>query len=112
MYTAFTAEISQHNQKKIRTTLKETIQWRNTEMGIDKIAEILNPKLRGWINYYGLYSKDKLTMLMRYTEQRIIGWIRNKYKITSVKASYEKLNSMRQAKPTLFYHWEKGYCKS
>ena len=58
MYTAFTAEISQPNQKKIRTILKETIQWRNTEMGIEKIAEILNPKLRGWINYYGLYSKD------------------------------------------------------
>lgn len=111
MYTAFTAEISQHNQKKIRTILKETVQWRNTEMGIEKIAEILNPKLRGWINYYGLYSKDKLTMLMRYTEQRITEWIRNKYKITSVKASYEKLNRMRQAKPTLFYHWEKGYCK-
>lgn len=111
MYTAFTAEISQHNQKKIRTILKETVQWRNTEMGIEKIAEILNPKLRGWINYYGLYSKDKLTMLMRYTEQRITEWIRNKYKITSVKASYEKLNRMRQVKPTLFYHWEKGYCK-
>ena len=58
MYTAFTAEISQPNQKKIRTILKETIQWRNTEMGIEKIAEILNPKLRGWINYYVLYSKD------------------------------------------------------
>ena len=58
MYTAFTAEISQPNQKKIRTILKETIQWRNTEMGIEKIAEILNPKLPGWINYYRLYSKD------------------------------------------------------
>ena len=112
MYTAFSAEISRSNQKKIREALKENIQWRNTEMGIETIAEILNLKSRGWINYYGLYSKSKLTMLMNYLERKITKWIRNKFKISSVKESYSKLKSIKQAKPILFYHWEKGYCKS
>ena len=111
LYTAFTAEISRSNQKKIREVLKESIQWRNTVMGIEIIAEILNPKLRGWINYYGLYSKSKLTMLMNYLERKITKWIRNKFKISSVKESYSNLKSIKQLKPILFYHWEKGYCK-
>jgi RNA-directed DNA polymerase len=78
-------------------------------MEIETIAEILNPKLRGWINYYGLYSKSKLTMLMNYLERKITKWIRNKFKIGSVKESYSKLKSIKQVKPILFYHWEKGY---
>jgi len=109
LYTAFTAEISRSNQKKIREAVKETVYWRNTVIDIQQVAEMLNPKLRGWLNYYGLYSKDKLRMLMDYVEKKITGWIRKKYKITSVKASYAKLKSIRQEKPLLFYHWEKGY---
>ena len=51
-------------------------------------------------------------MLMNYLERKITKWIRNKFMISLLKESYSKLKSIKQAKPILFYHWEKGYCKS
>jgi hypothetical protein len=41
----------------MREEIKSTRQWRNTRMEIGDIAEKLNSKLRGWINYFGLYGK-------------------------------------------------------
>jgi RNA-directed DNA polymerase len=37
-YSAFTAEISRENQKRIREEIKDTIYWRNTTMEIGDIA--------------------------------------------------------------------------
>ena len=107
MYTAFSAEISRSNQKKIREALKENIQWRNTEMGIETIAEILNSKSRGWINYYGLYSKNKLTMLMNYLERKITKWIRNKFKISLLKILF-KIKEYKTSKANLVLSLGKG----
>ena len=61
-----------------------------------------NPKER-WL--YTAFTAE----ISRSNQKKITGWIRKKYKITSVKASYAKLKSIRQEKPLLFYHWEKGY---
>jgi RNA-directed DNA polymerase len=109
-YTAFTAEISKDNQKKIREQIKETIAWRNTRMELKDIALKLNSKLRGWINYFGLYGKGALRRTMIYLDQRLIRWLKNKHKISSTRKATDKLTSIMKEQPMLFYHWEKGYC--
>ncbi|MBA2762382.1 MAG: hypothetical protein H0U39_10580 [Segetibacter sp.] len=53
-------KISKENQKKIRENIRETINWCNTSQQVEQIAEKLNSKLRGWINYYGLFGKRQL----------------------------------------------------
>ena len=42
------------------------------------------------------------------TNRKLNGWLRKKYKIGYRKA-VEKLNTIRQANPALFYHWKMGY---
>jgi group II intron reverse transcriptase/maturase len=107
-YMGFTAEISKDNQKKIRESIRETINWRNTEQRIDQIAGQLNRKLRGWINYFGLYGKHRLRRVMFYLEEKLVKWLAKKHKQGKMK-SVEKLKEVRQQNPTLFHHWERGY---
>lgn len=109
-YTAFTAEISRENQKKIRESIKDTIAWRNTKMEITDIAVRLNSKLRGWINYFGLYGKGTLRRTMIYLDYRLTRWLQIRHKITSVRKASLKLASIMKDSPRMFYHWEKGYC--
>ena len=107
---AFTAEISKANQKKIAEAIKTTVDWRITQVEIQTIAEKLNSRLRGWINYFGLYGKASLRKTLLLLERRLVKWIQNKYKIKSVKAAFDKLFSIKKQDQRLFYHWEKGYC--
>lgn len=109
-YMAFTAEISKANQKKIAEVIRTTVDWRITQVEIQTIAEKLNSRLRGWINYFGLYGKASLRKTLLLLERRLVKWIQNKYKIKSVKTAYDKLFSIKKQDQNLFYHWEKGYC--
>jgi len=108
-FMAFTAEISKENQKKIRENIRETINWRNTTMEIEQIAEKLNSKLRGWINYFELYSKRQLRKTMFYLEEKLVKWLSRKHN-QGTRKTLLQVQKLRQQKPTLFYHWEKGYC--
>ena len=108
-FTAFTAEISKENQKKIQEQIKETIAWRNTRMEITDIALKLNSKLRGWLNYFGLYSKVRLRRTMRHLDYRLIRWLQAKYKISGARKAAIKLRTIMKENPMMFYHWAKGY---
>jgi hypothetical protein len=108
-FTAFTAEISKENQQKIRDEISQTIQWRNTEMEITDIAAKLNIKLRGWINYFGLFGKTALRRTMMTLDYRLMKWLQAKYKINGTRKAIVKLAIIRKQNPRLFYHWEKGY---
>jgi len=108
-FTGFTAEISKENQNKIRENIREAVSWRNTSLSIEQIAERLNDKLRGWINYFGLYSKRQLRKTMYYLEEKLLKWLAKKHKLGTRK-SLQQLQAIKQQKPTLFYHWQCGYC--
>ena len=103
-FMAFTAEISPTNKKRIIQTIRELGVWRDTRVEIQSIAAQLNAKLRGWINYYGLYSKRSLRIALVKVEERLIKWLRKKHKAGTRKAR-AKLKVIRRENPELFYHW-------
>lgn len=107
--TIFTPEISKDNQKKIRAEIRETVRWRNTRQTIEQIAERLNSKLRGWLNYFGLFGKRELSKTMLYLEWKLVRWIGKKHK-KGVKGSFDILQKAKAQNRKLFYHWEAGYC--
>ena len=104
-FMAFTAEISPTNKKRIIQTIRELGVWRDTRVEIQSIAAQLNAKLRGWINYYGLYSKRSLRIALVKVEERLIKWLRKKHKAGTRKAR-AKLKVIRRENPELFYHWK------
>lgn len=111
-FTAFTAEVSKENQKKIRNEIKDSLNWRDTTMEITAIAARLNSKLRGWINYYGMYGKKSLHNTLLYLDYRLLRWLQNKHKITSIRKAVNLFEATMKQNPMLFYHWQKKYCWS
>jgi RNA-directed DNA polymerase len=107
-FMAFTAEISQTNKKRIIQTIRELGAWRDTRVEIQSIADQLNAKLRGWINYYGLYSKRSLRWTLLKVEERLLKWLKKKHKAGTRKA-IAKLKVIRRENPELFYHWRIVY---
>ena len=108
-FIGFTPEISKDNQKKIRENIRETVNWRNTQQTIEQIAEQLNSKLRGLINYFGLYGKQRLRRCMFSLDEKLVNWLGKKHKQGKMK-SVQQLKLVKQHNPLLFYHWERGYC--
>lgn len=109
LYTAFTAEISQSNQKKLREAIKDEEVLKNTNLEMTDIAIRLNSKLRGWIGYYGIFSTRRLRLTLGHLDMRLINWLRKKYRLGNKKAT-AKLRLIKEQYPTLFFHWESGVC--
>ena len=82
-----------------------------TQRTIQDLAILLNPKIRGWLNYYGKINRRCLRPVFYYLHHRMIKWILNKYK--RFKRSKVKavgwLRWVYNSYPNLFYHWTLGY---
>lgn len=108
IFMAFAAEVSPSNQKRIRQVIRELGAWKNTRLEMTDLAELLNSRLRGWINYYGKYSNRTLRRTLQTVDVKLIKWIGKKHKL-GYRRSYQKLKEIRQQNPMLFYHWQMKY---
>lgn len=108
IFMAFAAEVSPSNQKRIRQVIRELGAWKNTRLEMTDLAELLNSRLRGWINYYGKYSNRTLRRTLQTVDLKLIKWIGKKHKL-GYRRSYQKLKEIRQQNPMLFYHWQMKY---
>jgi RNA-directed DNA polymerase len=107
-FLCFWPAISKTSKKKIREEVQSVLLIKDTEQTIEDIAKRLNPRLRGWINYYGKFGKWETYQVLWYLNQRMIKWIKNKYRIVSVKGGVKKYTELKLANPKLFYHWRLG----
>jgi group II intron reverse transcriptase/maturase len=108
VFMAYSAEISRTNQKRIRDIIKGLREWRNTTLPIKVFAKLLNPKIRGWIDYYGKYSKKILKRTLLKIDERLIKWLCKKHKM-GYRGAVRKLKMIKSMFPKLFHHWEVGY---
>ena len=100
---------------KSRTRIFEQI--RNMEiprMRCDSIVGIayhLNPKLRGWIRYFGKYRGYSLSKVFYVLRIKLVRWARYRYKRyrNNLTRAYQWLDRVRKQFPSLFYHWHVGY---
>lgn len=107
-FVVFLAGISNEAKTYIKNRLRQILvtQWSN--MTLEGFAEQLNPKIRGWMNYYTLNSKNETHQVFYYLNTLICRWIKNKYRIAGKAKMYDKYRCIQQAKPAMFYHWQKG----
>jgi RNA-directed DNA polymerase len=110
-YINFDLAISREAKNKIVEELRNTKFHRMSTSTIEDIAKLLNPKLRGWINYYGKYRIYEMAYIFRRLSVRLMRWLLNRYKQLkkSVKKAYSWLKKICKNKPTLFVHWKLGF---
>lgn len=113
LFLGFDCSISISSRKRIATKLGELKVHRMTSNSIVGIAKILNPMIRGWINYYGKFRKSMLHGIFKLLNNRLVKWARKRYKRykTSIKRAYKWFFRIQEQFPNLFYHWKMGYTK-
>ncbi len=109
VFTGYGAAISQKAKKKIRMEIRDMQIDRYSQRTIEQIAITLNAKVRGWINYYARYNKWAIGYIMHKLNDRVIQWIRRKFKITSKYKAIAVLKRKQQLCPKLFAHWQAGF---
>lgn len=107
----FNGAISNAAKKSIRQAVRKVFnpQWINTSL--EAFAKVLNPKIRGWINYYGKFFKWRMIRVFDYLDGLIRKWIANKYKLTSKVKVLEAFGRINKETPVMFYHWKFGINK-
>lgn len=105
----FLPGISQQKLSKLTAVLSEMGFHRWVYHSLSKIAEILRPKIRGWINYFGKFFASALRQLFRHLHFRLVRWVRNKYRRFRRKSWYASLKYLQgicKQFPNLFEHWK------
>ena len=64
-FTSFTPGVSRKAKKAMNETIRKWGIRLRSNKTLGEIAEFCNPKIRGWINYYGKYHKSTLHVILR-----------------------------------------------
>lgn len=109
-FVNFSPAVSNRSKKKMRQELRK---WRihlRSDKSLTDISRMINPMLRGWINYYGKFYKSELYCVFIHLNRILVRWAERKYKRLkghSRKAGYWMGNIARR-EPSLFCHWQWG----
>jgi RNA-directed DNA polymerase len=105
----FDLAISASTQKKITEEFTRMNILRNSSVTIEEIADELYSKIQGWINYYGKFRKRVFLCVFRRLTYRLMRWVQDKYRISSIRKAYNWLRNYQKVHPNLFAHWRYGY---
>ncbi len=111
MILGYDCAISQSSESRIIDEIKRTNFQRWTNKGIEVVADYFNPKLLGWLHYYGKFRRHKLYRVIKIFQNRLHNWVRKRFK--RLNGSYIKackwLATYRESNPKLFAHWIVDY---
>lgn len=108
VFMVFSCAISSTAKTGIRKAIRQVFNPRWTEQTLERFAEKLNPKIRGWINYYTRFNRHEALEVFCYLNELIRKWVKNKYKLRDMKSLYVKFKAIQRENELLFYHWTKG----
>ena len=110
MFMNFTPAVSKLALKSMRATIRMDDMRNRTDLNLDDISRWYNPKLQGWLNYYGKYSRSALYPVWRHFNKTLVAWARKKYK--SLQGHKTKagrfIERISKEQPNLFVHWRAG----
>jgi RNA-directed DNA polymerase len=110
-FVSFLPGVSNKASKAIRATIRA---WRlaatRNNQSLDDLARLVNPSVRGWVNYYGRFYRSALSPVLRHLERALIRWACRKYKRFRghVTNAAHWLGRVARRDPKLFVLWEIG----
>jgi RNA-directed DNA polymerase len=114
LFVGFTPAISNRAKKSICDTMRRWKMHRQTDKSLDELARVVNPVLRGWINYYGSFYKSALYRVFQHLNNILVQWASRKYKRLrgyDQRAS-QWLQGVFHRQPKLFAHWQLSQVKA
>lgn len=103
-FTSFQPAISKEALKKLGETVWSWRLHRRTDSDTADLRRLVNPVLRGWINYFGRFYRSALYPLLHRVNTYLLRWIRKKYRI-NVRRARRRLAEGYARAPRYFAHW-------
>lgn len=110
LFLGFIPAVSKNALKSMQAKIREAKIHRKTSTTIEEIAEIMNPILNGWLNYYGKYCPSALYPMLDCFDRSLVKWSMRKFKkLQGHKTRAGKvIQKIRESKPKMFAHWKRG----
>lgn len=103
-FVGFNPAVSTASKKAFRASIRAIKLSRTEYMDIGELANLLNPKLRGWYNYFKAFGKYALSQISFWLDCCLSRWLRGKHRINTSEAT-KRLYRLKDAHPTFFAHW-------
>lgn len=108
-FVGFLPAISKKSVKRINDTIREWTKRRQTRAKVDEIADMINPSIQGWINYYGRFYPSVLKRVLKRVNDFLFRWAKRKYKsLKSKKRAIKWICNVATRDTALFAHWRYG----
>ena len=110
-FVSFLPAMSTQAAKAVRRTIR---QWRmastRNNQTLEDLARLINPAVRGWMNYYGRFYRSKCVQALRYVNVALARWARRKFKRfrRRERASMHWLGRVARRDRNLFVLWQLG----
>jgi RNA-directed DNA polymerase len=110
-FVSFLPAISNKAAKAIWQTIRE---WKmassRTNQQLEDLARLMNPVVRGWMNYYGKFYRSRCVQVLRRINEALARWAQRKYKRfrRRERAAMHWLGSIARRDPKLFVLWQLG----
>ena len=106
-FVSFLPAVGNEAARSIRKTIRSWRLHRMTDKSIEDLACIINPVIRGWINYYGRFYKSALHPIFNKLNCSLQRWAMRKYKKLRrrKRRAFYRLGRIVKQRPYLFAHW-------
>ena len=106
----FSPAISDRAVKAIRVEIRSWKLHLRSDKSIDDLSRMFNPKIRGWLQYYGRYDRSALYPPRRQLDLALARWAYRKYKKLRghLRRATHWVARISRRDPRLFAHWQLG----
>ena len=106
-FSRFLPAISKAALKRISAVVRSWGLHRRTVLGFSDVARMINPVVRGWMQYYGAFYRSGLYPLLSRINAYLVRWIRKKYKrLRAKRKAFQCLRGIIERFPRMYAHWK------
>ncbi|WP_275296490.1 group II intron reverse transcriptase/maturase [Saccharopolyspora spinosa] len=105
-FSGFLPAISKQATAKLSAEVRSWRLHRCTGSTDTELARRINPKVRGWMQYYGVFYRSAMYPLLTRINAYLVRWLRKKYKrLRSKKKALQCWQRMVAQRPRFLAHW-------
>jgi group II intron reverse transcriptase/maturase len=104
IFSRFLPAVSVNKARTFRKELKEKRIFTFHQHSLKKLAEELNPRVRGWYNYFTHFYHSATHRMNDWLDASIVRWLRVKFR-TTWREAYQLLRRLYKQNPKRFAHW-------
>lgn len=103
----FTPAVSRQAMTAMRQSIRRWHLTHRSELSLDQLAQVLAPRVRGWINYYCRFRGSEFQPVADHLDRTIIRWAMRKHKRLRGRKmrAISWLAGMKRKQPNMFTHW-------